>query len=172
MTDVVNHIQKLNELIKDTEVAMLTTSTADGTLHSRPMVTQDVDPQGSLWFLTRKDSSKISEVQSERHVNVSFAEPKDSRFVSVSGTVELVEDRKKIEQVWNPMYKAWFPRGLEDPEIVLIKVLVSEAEYWDTPNGKMVQLAGFVKAAATGKPYHPSEDEHAKIDFETGRKTA
>jgi len=172
MTDVVNHIRKLNDLIKDIEIAMLTTATADGTLHSRPMATQEADPQGNLWFLTRKDSSKISEVQSERHVNVSFAEPKDTRFVSVSGTVELVEDRKKIEELWNPIYKAWFPRGLEDPEIVLMKVHVSEAEYWDTPNGKMVQLAGFVKAVATGKSYRTSEDEHAKIDFETGRKTA
>jgi hypothetical protein len=77
-----------------------------------------------------------------------------------------------MEELWNPMYKAWFPKGLEDPEIALLKIHVTEAEYWDPPNGKMVQLAGFVKAVATGKPYKAGEDEHAKIDFETGKKIA
>jgi len=32
--DVTNHVEKLNDLIKDVKFAMLTTATADGTLHS------------------------------------------------------------------------------------------------------------------------------------------
>jgi len=170
--DVTNHVEKLNDLIKDVKFAMLTTATADGTLHSRPMATQRADEQGNLWFFTGQHSTKVAEVQTERHVNVSYAEPDDNRFVSVSGTVEVSNDRAKMEELWNPMYKAWFPKGLEDPEIALLKVHVTEAEYWDPPNGKMVQLAGFVKAVATGKPYKAGEDEHAKIDFETGKKIA
>ena len=170
--DVANHVQKLNDLIKDVKFAMLTTATVDGTLHSRPMATQQADAQGNLWFFTGQNSTKVAEVQSERHVNVTYAEPDDNRFVSVSGTVEVSNDRAKMEELWNPMYKAWFPKGLDDPEIALLKVHVTEAEYWDPPNGKMVQLAGFVKAVATGKPYKADEDEHAKINFETGKKIA
>jgi hypothetical protein len=30
-------------------------------------------------------------------------------------------------------------------------VNIEEAEYWDSPNSKLVQLAGFVKAIVTGK---------------------
>jgi general stress protein 26 len=167
-----NHIKKLNELIKDVKFAMFTTVSSDGTLHSRPMATQEADAQGNLWFFTGQHSTKVAELQGERHANVSYADPDDNRFVSVSGTVEVVKERQKMEELWNPIYKAWFPEGLEDPEVTLLKVLVTEAEYWDTPNGKMVQLAGFVKAVATGKPYRASEDEHAKIDFESGKKIA
>lgn len=170
--DVANHIQKLNDLIKDVKFAMLTTATADGTLHSRPMATQQCDDQGNVWFFTAEHSTKVTEVQSERHVNISYANPDDNQFVSVSGTVEVVKDRAKMEELWNPLYKAWFPKGLDDPEVTLLKVHVTEAEYWDTPNGKMVQLAGFVKALATGKPYKADEDEHAKVDFESGKKIA
>ncbi len=166
------HIQKLNELIKDVKFAMLTTATPDSTLHSRPMATQEADEQGNLWFFTGQHSAKVAEVQSERHVNVSYAQPDDNRFVSISGTVEIVNDRAKMAELWNPLYKAWFPKGLDDPEIALLKVRITEAEYWDPPNGKMVQLAGFVKALTTGKPYKADEDEHAKIDFESGRRTA
>jgi len=74
-----------------------------------------------------------------------------------------------MEELWNPVYKAWFPKGLEDPNIGLMKVNVTDAEYWDTPSGKMVQLIGFVKALATGKRYEASEDEHGKVKVKDER---
>jgi pyridoxamine 5'-phosphate oxidase like protein len=80
-----------------------------------------------------------------------------------------VRDRQKIEELWNPIYKAWFPKGLEDPDLALLKVEVQEAEYWDTPSGKMVQLIGFVKAIATGESYKSSKDEHDKLDLNENR---
>lgn len=95
-------------------------------------------------------STKIDEVQSEQRVNVSYANSDDSRYVSVSGTAQLVRDQKKPKELWNPVYKAWFPNGLEDPNLALLKVAIEKAEYWDAPSGKMVQAIGFVKALATG----------------------
>ncbi len=158
-------IKKLAELIKDIKFAMLTTVCRDGTLRSRPMATQQQDFDGDLWFFTRADSAKVEDAQKDDHVNVSYAEPDDMKFVSVSGRTQIVRDRAKIEELWNPIYKAWFPEGLNDPEIALMRVEVTGAEYWDTPNGKMVQLIGYFKALATGETYKASKDEHDKVDL-------
>jgi general stress protein 26 len=143
-------IRKLNDLINDVKVAMLTTIDW-GILRSRPMQTQEFDFDGDLWFFTSSETHKTEEIEKDRRVNVSYAAPDTNTYVSVTGTAEIVTDREKIEELWNPIYKAWFPDALEDPNLVLLKVAVEQAEYWDSPSSTLVQVAGFVKAMVTGE---------------------
>src|SRR5919112_5957683 len=89
------HIKKLRELIKDIQIAMLTTVTEDGTLRSRPMATQQAEFDGDLWFFTQANSPKVEELWHDRHVNVSYAAPDENRYVSVSGTAHLVQNPEK-----------------------------------------------------------------------------
>jgi general stress protein 26 len=121
------------------------------------MATQQVEFDGDLWFFTLVDSPKVEESQHYRDVNVSFANPEKQHYVSVSGTATLVRDRRKIEELWNPFYRTWFPQGLDDPNIALLKVHAEKAEYWDSPSSAVVHLFGVVKATLTGKPPHPGE---------------
>jgi general stress protein 26 len=156
-------VKKLWDMIKDVRVAMMTTVAEDGSLHSRPMATQQTDFDGDIWFFTGARSLKVFEVQRDHKVNLSYANPDDERYVSVSGSATLVRDRKKAEQLWNPLHKAWFPKGLDDPDLAMLKVTVERAEYWDAPSSTMVQIAGFVKAMLTGERYEPGE--HGKVDL-------
>jgi general stress protein 26 len=157
-------VKKLGELIKDIKFAMLTTVEPDGSLHSRPMATQEVDFDGDLWFFTGASTAKVDEVRHDQHVNVSYAEPGDNTFVSVSGKATVVRDRAKAKELWNPVYKAWFPKGLDDPDLALLKVSVEKAEFWDSPSSKVVQLLGFAKAIATGERARGA-GEHGTLDM-------
>ncbi len=156
-------LKKLGEMIKDIDFAMLTTVLPDGTLRSRPMSTQEVEFNGDLWFFTGADSPKVKEIREEQNVNLSYASPDDNRYVSVSGKATLVRDRQKAEELWSPAYKAWFPDGLDDPNLALLKVSVEQAEYWDSPSGAVIHLFGFVKAIATGESYEPGENEKLNL---------
>ena len=157
-------VQKLGKLIKGIEIAMLTTALPDGTLRSRPMATQRADFDGTLWFFCDDDSAKAHEVEQDRHVNVSYADPSGNRYVSVSGVANVSRDKAKIKELWTPDVKAWFPKGPdEEPHIALLKVDVSQAEYWDAPSNTMVRMVGFVKALATGKRYEPGENEKLNL---------
>src|SRR5687767_8167199 len=99
-TTQADDLQKLRDMVKDIDFCMLTTIDEDGDLRSRPMsVNGDIDPDGDLWFFTAASSHKVWEVQESPMVNVSFADPKDQRYVSISGTAELVRDRGKIEEL-------------------------------------------------------------------------
>jgi general stress protein 26 len=159
-------IEKLRGMIKDIRVAMLTTVAPDGTLHSRPMMTQDTEFEGTLWFLTGQDTAKAGEVAEHRSVNVSYAHPDDNRYVSLSGLATILRDREKAEELWSAAYRAWFPEGLDDPNLVLLKVEVEAAEYWDASSGRMLALAGFIKALATGRRFIGGGD-HAKVTLDT-----
>jgi general stress protein 26 len=156
-------IGKLGAMIKDIDFAMMTTIEADGTLRSRPMSTQQVEFDGDLWFFTRASAPKVDEVRRDERVNLSYAKPEEQRYVSISGTAQIVRDRRKIEELWKPELKAWFPKGLEDPDIALLKINVEQAEYWDSPSSAMAHIFGFVKAIATGQSYQPGENEKINL---------
>ncbi len=156
-------IKKLSSLIKDIKICMLTTCDAAGDLHSRPMANQQVQFDGDLWFFTGKSTGKTGEIQHNARVNVSFANPSDNQYVSISGRAELTGNRAKAKELWNPLYKTWFPEGLDDPDLTLLKINVETAEYWDSPNGAVVHLLGIVKSLATGQRSDPGEHEKVNL---------
>ena len=96
------------------------------------------------------------------HVNVAYADPEDQTYVSVSGTARLVKDKAKLKELWSPIYKTWFPQGLRDPDVTLLKVDVTEAEYWDSP-GNVISSIMVAFALATGA--RVDYGEHKKVSF-------
>lgn len=159
-----DQLNKLRSLVKDIDYCMLTSLRADGTLHSRPMASHgEIEENGDLWFFTHASSPKVDEIQHDQHVNVSFAAPDKQTYVSLSGTAQLVRDRQKIEQLWRPDLKAWFPAETKDPDIALLKINVQQAEYWDSPAGMVAKTLGFIKAATTGEPAGSGENEKLNL---------
>jgi general stress protein 26 len=152
-----NDFEKLFKLIEGIDYCMLATEDEDGSIRSRPMATQKDYNDQDLYFFTKKNSGKCVEIQNESDVNLAYAHPAKQHYVSVSGRAELIEDKAKMEKLWNPAYKAWFPDGLEDPEIALIKVSIQKAEYWDSHSSPVVHLIGVAKAMLTGQQYKPGD---------------
>ncbi len=159
-----NDLEKIRELIKDIDFCMLTTVDENGDLRSRPMSSNgDVDQDGDIWFFTSASSIKVTEIEKLPKVNVSFADPDDQRYVSVSGTAQLVRDRAKIDELWRPQFKMWFPEGKDDPEIALLRVSLEKAEYWDSPSSTIGYALSFVSSLVTGK--QPDFGENKKVDL-------
>jgi len=161
-----NHAQeiaKIADIIKDIRFAMLTTAEPDGVLRSRPMTRQQIEFDGHLWFFTAADSPKVWETDQHRQVNVSFANPEKNSYVSLSGAAYLSRDRKKMEELWNPAYKTFFPKGLEDPELALLDVTVESAEYWDAASSLIGRAINFARAYVSKDP--SKLGEHAKVDL-------
>ena len=159
-------VKKLEELIHEVTFAMLTTVETDGSLRSRPMAFNGkAGFDGDLWFFTYASSPKVDEIAHDSHVNVSFAKPESQTYVSMTGRAQLVRDPQKIEELWSPPLKAWFPEGKDDPNVALLRVRVEKAEYWDAPSSAIAHTISFVKALATGQPADPGD--HAKVDLQT-----
>lgn len=140
-------IARLNELIRGIELAILTTVRPDSSLHSCPMAARAVDASGAFWLITNVNSEKVEAVRATQRVNLCFTAAAANRYVSVSGFCELIRDRAKAKDLWLPDYQSWFPGGLEDPGLVLLKIVVQQAEYWDPSLARMVSLEGFDQAA-------------------------
>lgn len=145
------------DLIKDIRFAMFTTHHSNGHLHARPMTTQNtrMDEDGSLWFFMSRAGETVADIETQPEVNAVYADPGADKYVSVSGTARVVESLAKKEQLWNKLDAAWFPGGAADPDLALVQVQITHANYWDVNSSKLVQLFALARAAMTGQPPGP-----------------
>lgn len=127
------------------------------------MATQEAEFDGELWFFTRVNSPKMGEVEEEGQVNVSYSDPDESRFVSISGRATLVLDRQKIDELWNQNLETWFPMGPGDPQMALLRVDAESGAYWDAQSGTMVRLGAVPKARPIEVVYESGD--HQRVDL-------
>lgn len=129
--------EKLAETIKDIKCCMLTTIGEQGQLHSRPMATLGLGDSdefdGELWFFTRNDSLKAHDISEDKEVSLSYVHPTHQRYIAISGVASLEKNKNKMNDLWNPTLSTWFPEGLEDPQLALIRVSVVSSEIWEAP---------------------------------------
>ncbi len=157
------NIKKIGEIIKDIDFTMMTTIDNEGELQSRPMSTQKTEFNGEVYFFTFDDTSKTDQISNNPRVNLAYADPDQQTYLSLKGTAEISKDRKKMEELWSPALRVWFPQGLETPGIILIKVRVDTAEYWDSPSSMISFAIAMVKSAVTGKS--PDMGENETVEF-------
>jgi len=141
----------LLDLMDDMPIAMLTTTGPDGSLRSVPMARQEVDPSAELWFITARDTRHVQDVAARPHVALTFSSR--SSWVAVEGRAEVVDDTAKLRDLWTTFAEAWLPGGPEDPNAVLLRVDVTNGEYWDTPGGKVTSLLSLLKTKVSGDTY-------------------
>lgn len=156
--------EHLWSMIKDIRFAMFTSRHGNGHLHSRPMTTQNkaIDEDASLWFFMSRSREPVDDIGRNPEVNVAYADPGSDRYVSVSGTAEVVDDVARKRALWSKVAEAWFPGGVTDPDLALVRVQMTHADYWDVKSSKIVQLFAMAKAAITGNP--PTDlGEHGEV---------
>lgn len=146
--------EKLWDLIRHIRFAMFTTRHENGHLHSRPMTTQNAkDDEGDrLWFFMSRSGDPVSDIAADSTVNIGYADPGKDCYVSVSGEARVVEDTAKKKALWSKMSEAWFPDGMDDPDLALVEVAITHAHYWDVKTNKAVQLIKMGVASVTGNP--------------------
>jgi general stress protein 26 len=164
--EIMNNVetQKIQNLIKDIKFVMMLTIEKDGSFHSRPMGTIKSDDFKSLWFFTADDSLKTLEISHNSQVNLSYVDPDSNTFVSIYGKGRIIKHRHKIKELWNPFLKAWFPKGVNDPNICLIEVNPIKAEYWTYPDSTLYMAFQYIKKIATGKNVNLGENKKVDIN--------
>ncbi len=155
--------QTLHDRLGKIKVCMFTTADADGTLRSRPLTTQEIESDGSIWFFVAAGGEVAAAVTVDPNVNLAYADTGGGVYATLCGLAYLVQDREKIEALWSPIVAAWFPGGPGDPGLALVRVDVEEAEYWKPEGTRIGQFVSIAKAALTRRP--PRTGEHRTVRF-------
>lgn len=162
-------LEELYQLIDGMEIAMLTTQSADGSLVSRPMATQQQTAKCDLWFVTNIETDKVSEIQSHPEVSVAYYNPSSMEWVSVSGRAVITQDRQKIRELHQPDWTMWFENeggnrdgGPDDPRLALILVEAHSVHYLISKYSKPRVLFEMGKSFLSGKT--PDVGREERID--------
>jgi len=158
------YVEKFVEMVKDVRSCMLITREKNAeNLSGRPMGITKIDDDGTMWFFTKASSYKVEEIEASKKVSIAIVNESSNNYLMIHGNAILVNDKSKMKELWSAVMKAWFPLGLDDSDMTLIKVVPNEVEYWDSSSSKMVVLFNMLKAIVTGKEY--AEGEHGKINM-------
>jgi len=146
--------------LQDIRFTMFITHQGNG-VHARPMTTLQATDHGSLWFFGVRKSELVEEVAADSRIGLAYADNGGGTYAFVSGRGYLREDQAKVEELWNPIHKAWYS-GPEDPDLQLIEVVVETAEYWDSPDSGVFRFLGILRAAVTDEEHEVGE--HGEIE--------
>jgi len=144
-------IEKLQELVKKARVCMFCTKVNEMPFETRPMSIQDVDEEGNIWFFSGESSNKNLQIEEDNHVQLVYSNKGDNEFLTVYGIAEIIKDTAKAEELWEPIVKAWFKDGVDDPNLTIIKVKPQDVYYWDTQHGKVTAMVKIAIAAMSNK---------------------
>jgi general stress protein 26 len=162
MSRVEERADRIWALMKDIGVAMVVTHSGHGDqLRARPMAATADRADNSICFLTDASAPKDAEVKSNSNVCIAFSDIKGQKYVSVTGSASVSNDRARIKQLWSAADKAFW-RDENDPAIRLLRVAPEEAEYWEGP-GMIVSAVKLIKAAMGGAKQDLGKNEKAPM---------
>ena len=145
-------VEKLQTLIDKINIGIVCTYVeGNDYVYSVPMSKQEVDEQGNIWFLCSSESNTHQNLQANNKISLLFADTSGYNFLSVNGNAQVSTDPARIDKYWSKMNEAWFEKGKEDPMIRVLKVIPSEAHYWDNKTNKLVTLFKVVASAFSGE---------------------
>jgi general stress protein 26 len=144
---------KLRELLKNFPIAFMITMTGDQ-IQARPIgvVGDHARFDGTLWFITDKRSRKVRAIESGAATSLVFQNDKDGAYLQLLGSASIVEDREKLKELYTTLQRTWFPKGVDDPDITLVRFDATEGNYWDSHNSLMRLAVAFAKSILIGRP--------------------
>jgi general stress protein 26 len=120
--------------------ALLATRGEDGHLRCRPMAMRHEVRGEEIWFATAPDSTKCRDLDHDACCALVFFDPSDGTTVTVSGTGEVIRDRKLMEELWDASWTRWFPGGPDPRGVALLRVIPEHVERHDGRSGRLEVL--------------------------------
>lgn len=153
---------KLRELVGDADVAMVTTETPTGELHSRPLALGAVDDDGALRFAVDGTAAWVSGLRQGDPANVSITDDKHALWISIAGSASVSEDRAMVDRIWNDTVGRFLPHEKDAPQVRVLTVHTKAAEYWDAPASRLAKLA-VAAGSLLGQPDRSGESNSIEL---------
>jgi general stress protein 26 len=145
--DMTEETKRIWDLMEKIGICMLVTHVGEK-MRGRPMGSIIRRDENAVYFLTDVARHKDDEIRADPRVALLYADTGAQKYVSLTGTAEVSNDRARIEELWTPIAKAWWS-GPDDPKIRVLTVTPEDAEYWDSP-GTVAAYVSMIAAAVTG----------------------
>lgn len=83
-----------------------------------------------FWFSTNTSSRKVAAFRENPKAGIYLMDRRFFRGVSLSGTVEVLEDTASRERLWRRGDTLYYPRGAADPDYCVLKFTAERGRYY------------------------------------------
>ncbi|MEO0062984.1 MAG: hypothetical protein RLZZ08_1544, partial [Pseudomonadota bacterium] len=94
------------------------------------------------WFFT----SRSNDLARGGPATATFAAKDHQTFARFDGILVEETSRDRLDKEWSSMIEAWFPGGKNDPQLLLLRMELGQAEIWNSDLGmvdNVKMLLGF-----------------------------
>ena len=116
----------------------------------RPMLPLWLPQDSNIYFLTHRESRKVAQVNERPHVALTVISA--GCYLVVLGLAYASQDPALIRRLWRPSYRAWFPKGSDDREATVLRMVINKVNYWEPPTSRVRRLFQAVTAVVTRQP--------------------
>lgn len=142
-------IAKLKEMAENIRFAIMGTNLKSLPPHLIPMTTKMVDENGSIWFLSSEKSTHNKNIIEDNNLQLIYSNPEDMQFLTVYGQAIIYKGKVILERFYDSKVDGvWFD-GICDPDLTAIKVVPTEAHYWDNNKRELIHLIKVGKESIT-----------------------
>ena len=96
--------------------------------------------RGPLWFYAHSSSHIVQACRRSHPAVFHYIGRGHDLYACIHGEAEVCADEDAIGRYWSDEVARWYPRGSRDPDLALLQVTVTSAEYWDGPSNTMIQI--------------------------------
>lgn len=93
----------------------------------------DKDADSAIWFFTTKDH----DLAQMGPAVATFAGKDHGIFARFEGTLTRENSRERLDKQWSKVIEAWFPGGKDDPNLLMLRMDLGQAEIWNSDLGLM-----------------------------------
>jgi general stress protein 26 len=91
----------------------------------------DKDANSAIWFFTSKDNH-LAEMGP---ATCTFASKDHDMFARFEGTLTEETSRERLDKQWSNFVEAYFPGGKDDPNLLMLRMDLGNAELWAADQG-------------------------------------
>jgi general stress protein 26 len=157
-------LSRVWEIIEQVGVCMLTTQCADGRLRARPLEARPDRQNDVISFVTDCGSAKEHEIEANPNVGLIFIDAKANAYLSITAKATVCRDGIKAAELWRSTDSMWWD-GPSDSNVCVIHAELLNAEIWDGPSMKAVEVLEFIRARLTGQKADLGENRKTAVKF-------
>jgi general stress protein 26 len=83
-----------------------------------------------IYFTTNTSSTKILQIKKNPIVCAYFCKPKEFHGLMLAGMIEIIDDPKVRETLWQDGWERYYPQGPNDPDHTVLRLLPDKAKGW------------------------------------------
>ena len=84
----------------------------------------------TFWFSTNTSSMRVAQYRSNPNASVYFYDKRFFRGVMLIGTMEVLEDAKSKEMIWQDGDTTYYSQGVTDPDYCVLKFTALTGRYY------------------------------------------